>query len=90
MSLKQFCSDNHMMINDIKTKIMCFGSKDTIDIDFIMALEQKKFIYINILAVLYGLYINLTPIGVSKIYFFQIMITYVIMPEKPYSLSNEN
>ena len=23
-----------MMINDIKTKIMCFGSKDTIDIDF--------------------------------------------------------
>ena len=32
--LQRFCSDNHMIINELKTKIMCFGSNETIDIEF--------------------------------------------------------
>ena len=32
--LQKFCSDNHMLINELKTKIMCFGSKDKIEIKF--------------------------------------------------------
>ena len=34
MGLQSFCSDNHMIINELKTKIMCFGSKDPIHIEF--------------------------------------------------------
>ena len=32
--LQKFCADNHMIINELKTKIMCFGSDEKIDIEF--------------------------------------------------------
>ena len=32
--LQKFCSDNYMIINELKTKVMCFGCDEKIDIEF--------------------------------------------------------
>ena len=32
--LNKFCSDNQMIINELKTKIMVFGTNENVDIDF--------------------------------------------------------
>ena len=46
--LQNFCSDNFMIINELKTKIMCFGCNDPIDIKFnghrIEQVEKYKYV----------------------------------------------
>ena len=46
--LKTFCAENHMCINEIKTKLMCFGETGDVDIVFndrrIEQVKQYKYL----------------------------------------------